>query len=918
MPEAAMQIGSFFLDRRALELFRDQRRIVLGAKACKILAALAERCGEVVPTADLIAAGWPGQLVEEVNLRVQIAAIRKVLEAQDGGVAIKTVPREGYLLVIRDTVSPAPDETVEESTLYRPRLLEPLIGRKHEVIELAHLLTTHRIVTITGAAGIGKTSLALAAAAEWAKVGRDWVFVDLASTFVSSQVVQKVHAALELAGAPQDLATDLIRVLRDRTILIVLDNCEQVVDGSAAIVEAIGHETAKVTVLATSREALDLHGEQVFVLNPLDCGPIGQRIAAREALVFPGIELFAQRARAQGQALQIDDGNASLIAEICQRLDGIPLAIQLAAANCGTMTVGELARRLDDRFSLLSRGKRTAIPRHRTLEAALEWGYDLLSPLEAAVFARIGVFRNSASMRDLRDVAGDDDMMGVALEGVVDKLVSKSFLVADTSGDPATFRYLESTRLFALQKLKATNDLDGISRKHALNVGNRLAAIKAMQDPHETLSRYRTIVDDWRAAHDYALENGDGILALELLHQSLEMCSRLNVTHEFGDRAEETFASIAENESPASIRKELAVRHFYNQVLAVYGAERYLVGLNKMTASAKRALELGRKSGAVSAQIEALWSLAHAASGYSDTAAMRGYVEEMGLLAKKLGDRDLIQNFYRLQCAASCWSGQFDASIAVAEKAMTDFNEFLDSLSLRGGGHAAATLTILARAKWAVSEFEEGMTLARKAQRLAPDAPTLYYVYYTSILPLALWSGNIAEAQKEIDAVRNLAREHSAPGWHVQMRQWDVALELLAQSGGSYGNRSVDTSYGPDWRADNATSLHCAFHRSDDLKRMAGRCDHWMAAEHHRAAGERLAQGKQDEREQAEALMVTALRVAESQGAVAWQVRARNSLARLHLANGQDARAAAILAPTLSRFPDNSINADVRLAWTLR
>ena len=504
MNGAQLPIGSFNLDCEAMELYRQGQKVLVGGRACRVLHALAMQPGQVVSVPDLMSAAWPGLQVEDVNLRVQIAALRKALaEGAEDSPSIKTIPREGYVLVLPRTSEEAPLCREGHKTLAAPRLLKPLIGRSRELDDVAILLARNRIVTLTGSAGIGKTSLALAAADQWSKAGGENVFVDLAVPMTSADVPARVFAALEINESPQDLIAGMVRALRSEHLLMVIDNCEHVLDGVAGIAQALAAGTEHVTVLATSRESLDISGEHVFALEPLPCAPAGVRLGAEAARQFPAIELFVNSAKARGMMFPIHDGNASQVAEICRRLDGIPLAIQLAAASCSVMTVGELARGLDDRFTLLNRGERNALPRHRTLRAALDWGFDLLSADESTVFRNLGIFRGAFSMVDAAHVAGADLSAAIPFGDLMAMLVAKSLVTVDISVEPAAFRLLETTRLYALTKLEESGDRDRTAERHARNTLSRLQSAQPASASGKP-DIFPRLVDDWRGAHDYA------------------------------------------------------------------------------------------------------------------------------------------------------------------------------------------------------------------------------------------------------------------------------------------------------------------------------------------------------------------------------------------------------------------------------
>ena len=325
-----------------------------------------------------------------------------------------------------------------------PVSLTALLGRQRELEQAAAILGRTRLLTLTGAGGSGKTRLALELAR---RDGRDVTWVELAPVSDPELVPQQILNALELPEPPaQDVLSVVVDALRERTMLLVLDNCEHLVDACAAAADAILRQCPGVSILTTTREALGITGEQTWLVPPLD---------ERDA-----IELFAERARAVLPVFAIEPHNAEDVARIVRRLDGIPLAIELAAARAKVLPIAQIAQRLDNAFSLLATGSRT-IPRHRTIRATIEWSYRLISPEEQIVFRRLAVFAGTFSIDAAEAVCGGDVL------DVLSALVDKSLVLCDRSAGSARYRLLETVRQFAVEKLGEANERELVRERHA-------------------------------------------------------------------------------------------------------------------------------------------------------------------------------------------------------------------------------------------------------------------------------------------------------------------------------------------------------------------------------------------------------------------------------------------------------------------
>ena len=483
-PVLAFNSFRFFPARRML--YEDDRPLRLGSRAIDILHVLLERAGETVTKDQLIARAWPNTVVEEGNLRVHVAALRKML----GERHIENVVGRGYCFitpVVRGEAVPEGATTAQGTqpaeqsnpasakTVYLPQSdgLPPcatrIFGREQTVAALRQQLSERRFVTIVGTGGMGKTTAALAAAERMQTHWRQGtVFVDLAPLTRAEQVPQALAAALVMERPAAMDAAAIVAALHSHHLLLILDSCEHVLEAVSLLAEQILHGAPGVRLLATSREPLRAEGEWVHRLPALELPPEPQPGAGQppltmaQAMAYPSVQLFVERVQASAAGLALGDQEAPQIADICRRLDGIPLAIELAAARVELLGIRGLVARLDDCCYLLKGGRRTAKVRHRTLEATLDWSYALLGESERNLLHRLSVFRRRFSLEEALTI-GADSREG--LEDAMDalsSLVSKSMLatVADTGA--ARYRMLETTRSYAAAKLAESGEHDVI------------------------------------------------------------------------------------------------------------------------------------------------------------------------------------------------------------------------------------------------------------------------------------------------------------------------------------------------------------------------------------------------------------------------------------------------------------------------
>jgi len=397
-----------------------------------------------------------------------------------------------------------------------PQFVSSFIGRDHELAQIRALVKQSRLVTLTGPGGSGKTRLALQAAADLLDGSGNGVwFVDLAPVADPDLVAESVATAVGVREEPgRPVAATLVDALRERRLLVVLDNCEHLVDACAKLTDALLRSCPSVHVIATSREPLGLDGECVFRIPSLSLPPVGTATLGRtEALGFEAVQLFVDRARSHNPDFTFDDANAPYVVSVCGHLDGIPLAIELAAARLRSLSIADIEDHLGDRFRLLTGGSRTALPRQQTLRALIDWSYELLNERDRVVLDRLAVFAGGFDLDAAQAVCATGDVESIEIIDAIGSLVDKSMVQADPSENSVRYRLLETIRQYAHKRLgEDLEDLGSASARHA-EVFLALAELGATNlfGPQQTewLARLETEHDNLRAAMAYLLEAPD-------------------------------------------------------------------------------------------------------------------------------------------------------------------------------------------------------------------------------------------------------------------------------------------------------------------------------------------------------------------------------------------------------------------------
>jgi predicted ATPase/DNA-binding winged helix-turn-helix (wHTH) protein len=467
-----LRFGPFELNVAERSLKKANQVIPLGGRAYDILTALLEKAGEVVTKAELIAKAWPDVTVEEGSLRVHLSALRKALgDGQFGNKYIANVQGLGYSFIAPVTCFPADrDKSSASAGLSNlPPALGRMVGRNNVVLEIQSLLQTEqRLITVLGAGGIGKTTVALSvghgALADFSGAA---FFADLSTVNDKEHLIGAIATAVGLDSQSADPKEALLNFLRPRRMLIILDSCEHLIEKTAEVAGYIFQNTSDIYLLATSREALHVPAERILHLCPLDCPPEQPGLTASEVIAYPAARLFAERVSARRGDFSLGDDEAPMVAEICRKLDGIALAIELAAGRAAVFGVRNTVARLGSRLDLLKFGRRTANPRHQTLIATLDWSHDHLSEIERVLLRRVAIFVGHFTLEAARTVAEEVGIDEAEIAGALGNLVNKSLIGVWTSARESRYRLLDTTRAYALEKLATSGEQDSIAGRHA-------------------------------------------------------------------------------------------------------------------------------------------------------------------------------------------------------------------------------------------------------------------------------------------------------------------------------------------------------------------------------------------------------------------------------------------------------------------
>jgi predicted ATPase/DNA-binding winged helix-turn-helix (wHTH) protein len=891
----------------------------LGSRALSLLVGLVTRAGATVSKDELLATVWPDTTVDEANLRVHVAALRKALRDGSAGARyITNVPLRGYCFVapvVRTRASALastpPVSEMRESQTERTSnrtSATALIGRDTAIAMLESKLETQRLISVVGAAGIGKTAVALAVGDRVAGAYADGVrFVDLASLSDPNHVPSAL-AGLEGVSLPADAPLEaLVRELAGKEMLVLLDNCEHVIEAAAQLAERLIAGVPGARILATSRESLRAHGESVYRLPPLALPPSSSdRLTAAEAMTFPAVALFVERARASVDTFELTDADAPVVVELCRRLDGIPLAIELAAARVDTFGLQELMAHLDGRVRLLIKGPRTAIPRQQTLRGAMDWSYETLSERERWLLRRLSVFRSSFGLASAAALASDNRATDPPDELM--ELVAKSLVAADMSGQDMRYRLLATTRAYAFEKLVEAGEDAAALRCHAHHVrdlAERMAAAWSTEGLRG--SREEVAIDDVRAALEWAYsDNGDPALGFATTLAAIPLAARLSLHAEFrayAIRALEHASRAGTLERDTEMKLAFGLGGLSYHTLGEGDAafrHAYRIATSLDPASVDRTPGMEGMWANFFGKGEYLCALELARELQSETARSKNPAA--------------VVNGQRILGLSLHFIGEHERARELLERVASDTRP----LALTNGTQipfCTSAKIILARTLWIQGHADRARELAREAIDAATTANhviSLCYALGYSAIPIATWRGDLEHAR---DLLQVLI-DQSARGVLRLWQRWGRALATaLDHAPSASAGRDDELT---DVHLDMLGTLRADLVTERALERAESGLAGWCAPEIFRARGEMLLRsGAEDAPEHSAALFLRAAELARRQGALAWELRAVTSLARLRHDEGRTAEARALLAPVLDRFREGHSTRDVVDARTL-
>jgi len=549
--ELTFSFGPFRLVPGRQLLLLDERPVKLGGRAFELLRLLVQRRGELVSKNELTAAAWPGTFVHDSNLKVNMWSLRRSLgDTQIEPIYIATVARRGYKFIadVRVGIGNIEEEPTpaDPPPLTQPPLPRGIVGRKADITAIADLLAEDRHVTLAGAGGIGKTTVALAVAQAYASRYRDGVcFVDLATISDPTLFGAALVTALGIRGNTDICLAAVLDFLRPRQMLLILDNCEHVLPAATIFASKFMTDTSPSRLLATSREPLGTTIEHVVRLGSLSFPSFCLGLSVDQAVRFPAVELFVRRAT-EWSDYEFVDEDCNTIAAICHSLDGLPLAIELAAAQIGRFTPRELLANLDQKLGFTAAGIAASLPRHETLMATIDWSYRLLSQREARLFAVLSVFSDGFEHDDAVFVAEAAGLTPIDVVTALGSLVAKSLLSAQARGASLRYRLLDSTRRYAAERCRGDPACGLAMRRHA----ERMIALFEQseeewnwREPADWTERYLGRIADLRSALSWSLgEQGDPMLGIRLAVAAITLWSETSILSEAQARLEVALA----------------------------------------------------------------------------------------------------------------------------------------------------------------------------------------------------------------------------------------------------------------------------------------------------------------------------------------------------------------------------------------
>jgi predicted ATPase/DNA-binding winged helix-turn-helix (wHTH) protein len=913
-----ISFGPFRLFPKARLLEKGGVPLQVGGRALDILIFLAGRPGEVVDKRQLMKQVWADVNVDEGSLRFHITGLRKALGGTAGSQYVKNVPGRGYCFAaqpISSEPSGSPNVSANCAHLLPPRMAK-LFGRTDAIEKISSDILQWRTVTVVGPGGIGKTSVATDVAHRHLEAFEEQVFfVDFGALTDTRLVPGAIVSALGLTVNSEDPVPNLLAFLRERHALLILDSCEHVLDVLAPLVEQIAREAPESHVLATSREALRIESERVFRLSPLNFPPPDAPFTTADILAYPATQLFAERVAASSGRSELSEEETPLIADICRRLDGIPLAIELAAGRVNAYGVAGTASLLDGHMSLLWRGRRTAIPRHQTLSATLAWSYNLLSDVESATLRRLSTFSGPFTLEAAIAVACSQHISEAEAAEAIASLVSKS-LISAPSGRPLRYRLLDATRAFAREKLVERGETDQAARAHAQYFCEFLKQIADRPGGVPGDGRFFPHADqvsNIRVALDWSLSaQGDKDIGVSLAASAGQFFLELSLLTEC-HRWTQQAVGLLEATSTGG-RQEMALRAALGASLMVTQGNSEVV-----RSSLQRGVQLAEQLGD---RFWQLWILRLLQIFHTRIGDFQGSLDagKRGETVAKLLDDPASALYVQWALGiAHHMIGNQQNAVELCESALVQ-NPGPQSQTLHFGyDNRIFALFALARGLWLTGQPDRAVEVASftigEAERL--EQPLSLSLAFVFTIPVFLWGGDWDTAELMIERFIDCAARHGFGTHHavgiglkgvLLIRRGDIAggIDHLHRSKAilqAARYRMMFTTFGIA-EAEALVQLH----QLEDALRVIDECissvgergESFDMPEMYRVKGYILHySGRAAE---AENCLHKSLELSRKQCALGWELRAALTLGHFWLEGGRAADARALIEPLYNRY----------------
>jgi predicted ATPase/DNA-binding winged helix-turn-helix (wHTH) protein len=935
--EQAISFGPFRLLVRQRLLLDGTKPLRLGSRALDILIALIERAGQVVGKRELMLAVWPDSNVVETNLKVHVAALRKALGDGHGDARyIVNIPGRGYRFIapveLTSEIQPPNSQSATSPHPHNlPARLVRLVGRSKVVSNLVQQLATQRLFTIAGPAGIGKTVVAFEISEELIGAYEHGVWlIDLAPITDPRLVPTVLASALGLEIRSGDPLPSLIAGLNDKQMLLLFDNCEHVIDAAAALADGVLKGTRGVRILATSREPLRVEGEKVYRLSPLESPPASDRLNVVEALRFTAVQLFVERASASMNVFELGDADAALVGDICRKLDGIPLAIELAAARVSTFGVSGLSARLDDRLRLLTHGRRTSLPRHQTISTALEWSFQLLSQEEQTVFRRLSVFAGGFTLESAGAIKGSADGDSLEIANSIASLVAKSLVAADVSGGEVQFRLLEIARAYAMTKLAEAGEADMVSRRHATYYCGLLETAQNHTAGTVSTATFAPDIGNIRAALNWAFASDDDRSSAVALAAAsapiwLDM-SLLTECHVWTGKALD-FLEAADR----GTRREMVLQTEFGLSLM------FTQGMSdRARAALSRASELAESLQDCDYHLRAIAGLTRFCIRLGDFQGALVLARQSEAIAKKIAEPVALSTAESMISTPLFFLGEYAEALTYAQRANRRSTPGVRRTQIVRSevDHSTQAGCVVSQILLLQGFIEQSSLTAQQVVAHAEaycNPVSLCFALVWCGCSNALMLGDLESAERSIALLKDQAEKHGFASYHAYGLGFDG--QLSAKKGDlAAGERLLRACliglHQTQYEVPHALFLSALA----DILAAAGRFDDgtvvadealrriqrndvflWMP-EALRIKGEILFSSNRADANLAEEYFRRSLDIANRQGALSWELRTAMSLGRLYHAQGRIRDAHDLVSSAYVRFTEGFETADLRSA----